>query len=381
VADPLVLAVVAFVGGAIGAAIGGLSAFGLAGVVIIAGEAANAMSGAVPPDATTTATAANGTGLTAAIGLGPALGPHVAFGGGVAAAAYAARKGYMETGFDYHEAKNVGHPLGTRPDVLAVGGAFGVLGYLVAHVSATLALPWDPIAIAIVLSAVAHRVALGYPLLGDIGDDVLDMTPFERGYRRQPVTEGSTRERIDGGVEPVRNPVDDPRFIVDPDERPVTPRYVVEPWLPHQYEWPTVAAVGTAVGIFGAFVAYATGSPFLAFGITAALLVLPALGMERIPVTYHMAYPASIVVVGLAGGTTDSGAIAAAVSLPVALVVGAVFGLLSGVAGELAQRILYAHADTHLDPPAVAIVLTTFLIAVLDIVGLLTQSVVPTLGL
>jgi metal-sulfur cluster biosynthetic enzyme len=31
--------------------------------------------------------------------------------------------------------------------------------------------------------------------------------------------------------------------------------------------------------------------------------------------------------------------------------------------------------------PAVAIILTTFLIAVLDIVGLLTQSVVPTLGL
>jgi hypothetical protein len=52
-------------------------------------------------------------------------------------------------------------------------------------------------------------------------------------------------------------------------------------------------------------------------------------------------------------------------------------GALAGVLGELAGRVLYAHADTHLDPPAASIVLTTFLIGLLDVLGLLSQGVIP----
>ena len=52
-----------------------------------------------------------------------------------------------------------------------------------------------------------------------------------------------------------------------------------------------------------------------------------------------------------------------------ALVAGGVFGVVCALADEVVQRIFYAHADTHFDPPAAAIVVGTFLIAVLAAVG------------
>jgi hypothetical protein len=69
------------------------------------------------------------------------------------------------------------------------------------------------------------------------------------------------------------------------------------------------------------------------------------------------------------------------VGLVPTLLVGAVFGVVTALAGELAQRVLYAHADTHVDPPAAAIVVGSLLVAVLDVVGVFQQSLLPTLGL
>jgi hypothetical protein len=58
-----------------------------------------------------------------------------------------------------------------------------------------------------------------------------------------------------------------------------------------------------------------------------------------------------------------------------------VFGVVCALADEVVQRIFYAHADTHFDPPA-AIVVGTLFIAVLAAVGVFSQSVwVPALGL
>ncbi len=49
------------------------------------------------------------------------------------------------------------------------------------------------------------------------------------------------------------------------------------------------------------------------------------------------------------------------------------------VVGEVLQRALYAHAETHLDPPAASIVVTSFLIGVLAMAGVLPSPVwVPT---
>lgn len=390
------LALVAFAGGAVGAALGALPAFSFAGLVIVVGEAVRITGGIAETAGLETLGAG---GITGSIGLGPALGPHVAFAGGIAATAYAADRGYMDTGFDYHEAKNVTYALGTRPDVLAVGGLFGIIGVAITRVSATFALPWDPIALSIVLSAFLHRLAFGYPLVGRARDGLLDMSPFERGERR-PAADGGGHRGGDtdgaaaggGAGEPAVADPDDADSGVTPEERTGdVRRFVVEPWLPHQYRWTNVALLGAVVGILSAFVTYETGSPFLGFGITAASLVFLNLGMEKTPITHHMAFPAGILVVGLAGAAdpsiadgspfVDPGAIGTAVPLWLAVVGGGVIGLVAGLVGELVQRIFYAHADTHLDPPAAAIVVATLLVAALDAVGVLAQDVIPTLGL
>lgn len=364
------LAIVAFAGGAFGAAVGGYPAFSLAGVLIVAGEAATVAgrsTGAGAGESVSAGTAA----ITANLGLGPGLGPHVAFGGGVAAAAFAARRRAVDTDFPYHQAKDVTVALGTRPAVLVAGGAFGVVGLLLARGSAAFGLPWWPVAFGIVGSAFLHRIAFGYPLVGNIRADLLDMTPFERGERRGPLTGA-----------------DGPDGVNSADSADSDARYLVEPWLPHQYRWGNVSLLGFVVGVFGAFVVYATGSVFLAFGISAASLAFLTLGLDRMPVTYHMALPASVAVLGLAGGADPGilpggvtpGEFGNTVALPVALLVGGVFGLFAGLTAELAQRIFYAHADTHFDPPAAGLLVTTFLIAVLDLAGVFAQQTVPVPG-
>ncbi|WP_255196026.1 hypothetical protein [Halorarius litoreus] len=368
------LALIAFAGGALGASLGGYPALSVAGFVVVVGEVAKLTRASIAAAAPIDPAALGATGITASIGLGTGVGPHVALGGGVAAAAYAARQGYVDTDFAYHEAKHVTYSLGAKPDVLLVGGVFGVVGAALAQGSVAFALPWDPIFASIVVSAFLHRIAFGYPLLGAIRGGLLDMSPFERGERRAMRTDGGTTEA-------------ESRATTEPSQTDA--RFVVEPWLPHQYRWASVTLLGFVVGVFAAFVTYATGSPFLAFGLTAATLVFLSLRMEKFPVTHHMALPAGVLVIALVGaadpallqnGVTPE-EVEIAVTLHLAVVAGGVMGAVSGLFGELAQRVLYAHADTHLDPPAVAIVLSTLLIALLDIAGLVTQNIVPTLGL
>ena len=337
IANPGLL-LAAFAGGAFGAALGALPAFCFTGFMVIAGE---------------TAVIANvdAGSITGSIAFGSVFGPHISFAGGAAAAAYAAKKGYMDFGFDYHEAKNIPAALGTKPDVLVVGGLFGILGFIITAISANLAAPWDPIAIAVVLSALAHRLVFGYDVIGDVrGGGILDMTPFEREEMRPAQSDAGAM--TDGGE--------------------TKQRLATEPWLPHQYEWGNVAMIGLVAGLIGGITALTTGSAFLAFGISAASLTFLNLGVERIPVTHHMTLPASTAALAVTGGVAEVGA--------VAMVVAGVFGVSGALTGEVVQRVFYAHADTHFDPPAAAIVVNTFFIAVLAIVGVFSTAVwVPTL--
>jgi len=339
----LMLFIAAFAGGAFGAALGALPAFIFTGFMVIAGEAVNTLASDLGG-----LEAEIGTGITGFVAFGPVFGPHVSFAGGAAAAAYAARKGYMDTGFDFHEAKNIAYALGTKPDVLAVGGLFGILGMLVRQISGgLLSLPWDPIAMGVVLSAVFHRLVLRYPLVGDArGKGLLDMSPFEREEMVQ-TTEGGEAV-ADGGTATAQ-------------------RLAVEPWLPHQYKWPNVAMIGAVTGILAAYTTLQTGSVFLGFGISAASLVFLNCGVEQIPVTHHMTLPGATAAVAFAGGV---GAME-----PVSTVlVGGLFGLTGALTGEVVQRVFYSHSDTHFDPPAAAIVVNTFAIAVLAIVGVFPSS-------
>lgn len=118
----------AFAGGAFGASIGALPSFSLAGLMVIVGELYKLAARTVGVDAIP-------VDITASIGFGVVLGPHVAFGGGAAALAYAARQGYLESDFEYHQAKDMTRGLGSKPDVLAVGGLFGIVGYWIATLS------------------------------------------------------------------------------------------------------------------------------------------------------------------------------------------------------------------------------------------------------
>lgn len=347
--------IAAFAGGAFGAAVGALPSFIFTGFMVIAGEAANIVQRLVgATDALDPATLGT-VGITGSVAFGPVFSPAIAFGGGVAAAAYASKKGYMESGFDYHNAKDIGFALGTKPDVLAVGGVFGVVGYWLTIASETLGMPYDPIAMGVVLSALLVRLTFSYDLVGKPEKGWLNMRPFENEELRvigdAAVADDEARV-ADGGTE-------------------TTDRLLVEPWLPHQYKWANVATLGVVAGILGGFVAVKTGSAFLAFGISAASLVFLNCGVERIPVTHHMTFPASTATLAYLGTTPDPTARSAVLA---AVVLGGVFGLACALFGELFQRIFYAHGDTHVDPPAAAIVFGTFTISVLAAVGVFPSS-------
>jgi hypothetical protein len=353
--DLLVLGAVAFLGGAFGAAVGAYRALAVSGVLVVVDVARATVLGGPSP--------ALGTGQL--LGLGPAFGPHVVVGGGAAAAAYAARKGYLETGFRFHEAKHVTRPLWRHLDALAVGGVFGVVGFALARVSLALSLPWDPLAASVVVSAFLHRLLLGYPAIGDVRGGLLDMTPYERGEQRRSVVDGTPTRRLR-----------------------------VEPWLPGRYQWLRVAAAGTLVGAVAGTVALLTGRPLLAYGLAAAALLafrfegdefpeLPAqfdgaqfpdlpvrVTGEQFFVVHHVAFVAGVLAVGLGSGDGSPGPLTA-------LVAGAGIGLVTALAAQAAARVCYAHADTHFDPPSAGILVGSLLVALLDVLGVVQQSVVP----
>ena len=233
-----------------------------------------------------------------------------------------------------------------------------MFGFLVWYVSEeVLAAPWDPIAMGVVLSALLHRLAFGYSIIGPIrGNHIFDASPFDRGETHE--TDGT------GGK---------------PEQRPNA-----EPWLPWFYKWHNVAIVGLAFGALGGIAFYWTGSVFLAFGFSAATLIYLNLGFTQdfgvpqvpVPVTHHITLPASTAVAAYGGFEVapEIAAVQGEVLLLEAVALRAVFGLFGALLGEAAQRVLFMHADTHWDPPATSIVLTTLLIAVLHMVGVFPSA-------
>ena len=339
----------AFAGGAVGAAFGALPAFVFTGFMVVAGEAAALVASVLGPDLSGAMAAEMGA-ITGSVAFGSVFGPHISFAGGAAAAAYAAKKGYMDTGFDFHEAKNITYAFGTKVDVLVVGGLFGMLGAVITAISVSFGFPWDPIAIGVVLSALCHRLVFGYRLIGASDHGLLDMTPFARGERRTD-TVGTVPDHA----------------------KAASDRFAVEPWLPHQYKWGGVGFLGLVAGVLGAYTAVETGSPFLAFGISAASLLFLNLGVEHFPVTHHITLTSGTM--ALAALATEGGGVLSGASDATAVVVGGLFGVVCALFGEGFQRIFYAHGDTHWDPPAAAIVFGTFVIALLYFAGLLGTTV------
>jgi hypothetical protein len=345
--DFALLFIAALAGGAFGAALGALPAFIFTGFVVFLGEGIGYLNRQLGNVDITAGQGELVGGFTGIIGFGAVTGPHIAFAGGVAATAYAGKK-YPEMepdDWDYHFGKDILYAFGTKPDILAVGAVFGVLGMLITQLGEglfinvlELRLPTDFVAFSVFATAMIARPVFGYPIVGKPnGSGILDMSPFER-EEPHPMADGGSVEH-EG-------------------------RLATEPWLPHQYKWSGVASIGLVGGILGGYIYLLTGSIFMGYAISAMSLLFLNLGVEKIPVTHHI---------------TLIGAVGAVVFLPeyspvVALVAAGVFGAVSGLLGEFTQRIFYAHSGTHVDPPAMAIVIAMVIVALLEVVGVLPNA-------
>ena len=146
----------AFGGGVLGASIGALPAFIMTGVTCLIGQIATGT--------------ANGDLVVGMVSFGSMFGPHIAFAGGVAAAAYAKKVGKLEAGNDICTA---GFGLGD-PMVLLIGGIFGIIGFLIAYVVGLVFGPiipgTDTPGITVFISGIIARLAFGKTGILSVGE-------------------------------------------------------------------------------------------------------------------------------------------------------------------------------------------------------------------
>ena len=162
------LILAAFGGGVFGAVIGALPAFIFTGFIGLIGVGVIAAGGP--------ATILND------ITFGTLFGPHIAFAGGVAAAAFAANKKH-----EFENGADILTPLKKTNDysVLLIGGMFGILGYLINYLYAYLKIPVDTVAMTVFTSGLIARFVFGHSGLTG------KFTP-KAGEKRQYVPTGKT---------------------------------------------------------------------------------------------------------------------------------------------------------------------------------------------
>lgn len=238
----------------------------------------------------------------------------MSFAGGVAAAAYAGRKGKLSSGAD------IGSPLNGlgAPDVLVVGGIFGVFGYIVATLIGMT--PLGPLTdlpgITVTISGIVARL-----LFGKTG-----LTGKYTG--KGPRTWFST------GTTFVYNVV-------------------------------LGGGIGIAVSFVAAAVANAAPEAWAAtisgnfavmcFGFAAITLVFTQTG-SAMPGTHHIALPSGLAaVVGISAWG------------PYGAFLGVVFGILGSLLGDFFGNTFNSHCDSHIDPPAFTIFLLTIVVSLIRI--------------
>jgi hypothetical protein len=282
--------IVGFAGGVFGACIGALPAFIFTGVTLFVGIAI--------------ALAGGGTGFLDIVALGPFFGPQAAFAGGVAAAAFAARRGHILDGRD------IAAPLAelSRLAPLIVGGVFGAGGTLIVlQFGKGLSVATDPIAFTVMTLGVVARLSFG-----------------RKGLFGQLPPGTSLRRRF--------TPTED------------------EAWVPHQRKLPVAAFIGAVTGLLSSYVAVellaidpaqkaAAGA--VGFAMSAVCLLFAYTG-RSVPVTHHMTLTAATA--AIASGN---------------IFVGSAVGLTAALFGEFVARAVHNHGDTHIDPPAVTITFVT----------------------
>ncbi|WP_022867587.1 membrane protein [Schaalia vaccimaxillae] len=284
----------ALAGGAFGAMIGANYAFGFTGLTILTGFAIGAATG--------------NTAFLDWVSFGPVFGPHIGFAGGVAGAAYAAKKGYMPSGRDVNT-QLVGFG---KPDILLVGAVFGLGGYI--FKSLVSLIPWfgshtDAVALTVVTSGIVARLMFGKT----------------------------------GVFHKLTAPEGDKRWL-DWQETPGQ--------LLTVSGFASLLASGAAVMLVGYLAPLAADAAFvqnnaqiIPFSISSVCIFFVAMGY-KFPVTHHMTIIAGLAAIQFLTITGSGFA---------AVLIGTCFGVVSGFAGEYAARWTNAHGDTHIDPPAAVI--------------------------
>lgn len=239
------------------------------------------------------------------IAFGDVFGPHVAFAGGVAATAYAATKKLQ-----VKSGKDIFIPLlfEKNPEPLLVGGIFGIFGYCVKYLCDTIFpefLAIDTIAASIFISAVVVRIFFSKKKIVD---------------KKAHLGKLTARDKWQGI------------------------------WLPWESDWLSVVLLGAAFGLVAAKISIMTGSPYLAFGVAAFSLIFLEVG-KPFPVTHHIVLPASI-----------------AAPMGSSLIYGVAFGVIGAAIGEVGARLFYNKGDTHIDPPAFSILVTSILLGLFHLI-------------
>ncbi len=283
-------------GGFFAAAIGALHAFIFTGFMGVAGIGI--------------AAAGAGTNFLTFVAFGLVFGPHIAFAGGVAAAGYAALTDKDVGG------KDIALPLVSieRPDVLAVGAAFGMFGYDVQFGISKI--PWfgthtDSIALTVIISAFVVRLAFGR-------SSIFGHLPEGAGWGRFAPRDGAAWVRWHE------------KFV---------PNTVLGIFA-------GLLAAGVSLKLAEFFPEIASVANLLFFSLSAMSLLFLSLGLS-FPVTHHITIIAglgALTFLPIVGG-----------NLIAATLIGAVFGMLSAWCGELFARLWHDHGNTHIDPPAAAI--------------------------
>lgn len=277
-------------GGIFGAALGPLTAFifvgftALIGVVLmITGVTFNWMS---------------------LIPFGVVFGPHIAFAGGAAAAAYARKKGYLASG------KDIAKPLISlkKPDVLLVGGVVGAVGYAINYgINQFMPGKIDTVAFTIVIVALIAKVVFGNLGLQEIFGVVPESIKKAGGRFNVKATGDAGYEKL---------------------------------------------IIALAAGGLSTYVTYtmlqnpvtAGASIYVVFTFSILCLLFLEFGLP-VPVTHHITLGAAYAVL-----MTNS------------MVWGFAGALLGAILGEYLGKLFYHYGDTHVDIPALSIASNSFLL-------------------
>ena len=288
-----------FGGGVFAASIGALPAFILTGLFAVCGAVAN-LAGV---DA--------GGFLTGTMAFGPFVGPWVSFAGGVAAAAYAKKKGLSENGADIATACASYQ----KADVLLVGGVFGLIGqavhmfvfvpFLSGAISPKFAT--DP-GIIVFFSGVLVRLVFGGKL--KTSDKILS----SGDALTTTLTIGVFYSLLVAAV---------------------------------------FCSVVPAAEAGGWYDALAGNYHVLVFGMAGVGLVFAEMGVAFTG-CHHIVIIAAEATVG-AYRTTGN--------LWIALVVGTVFGTIAAILGDIEGNTINCGTDSHIDNPAFAIFVMTFVVS------------------